>query len=95
MEPTTILFWVFIGLTALRANRRSIARGLACIAGIHDWEFKKAHYTSPLNALLAVTNTKATRTCRKCKKVQERDIHLLGLNPPEYVEEWRTIRRTK
>jgi len=66
---------------------------LLCKLGIH--KFKKIHENSYSNEMLrrlAVQKVKAQRKCLRCSKLQEQEIHCLGLNPPKYIREWIDIK---
>lgn len=68
---------------------------LLCFFGLHEWITTKAHYKHPIHIELASPEKKATRACQVCGKYQEREEHLLGLNPPSYNTFWRTIKKVE
>lgn len=59
--------------------------GILCKIGIHKWKYTKAIYESDLAERLALPSVIGFRVCSRCGKEQEEDIHLLGVNPPDYV----------
>lgn len=60
-----------------------------CRIGWHTWEvLQEASYLNAYWELLAIPTIKAERGCVRCGKVQVRDEHCLGLNPPDYVYTW-------
>lgn len=60
-----------------------------CRMGLHNWKrTKKSTYADATCEKHGIQEQVATRVCRKCDKVQELDIHCLGLNPPKYVRRW-------
>lgn len=64
---------------------------LFCFFGMHDWIYTPAVYRDSACERLAIATKEATRKCTCCGKVQQRELHCLGLNPPEYVTTWYTI----
>jgi hypothetical protein len=69
-------------------NRKKTVRGLVCwlrcLLG-HSWNYTAPQY---YDEDLALEKVKATRTCLRCGKFEVRARHCLGLNPPEYHDEW-------
>lgn len=56
---------------------------------LHSWDYKEETYLPGIySEELCLEATPATRTCSCCGKVQVRERHCLGLNPPEYTESW-------
>jgi hypothetical protein len=62
---------------------------ILCKIGIHKWKYTKAVYESALAERLGLPSIFGFRVCSHCGKEQEEDIHLLGVNPPEYVITYR------
>ena len=61
---------------------------LKCKLGLHEWQVTPATY---VNSTSIIVDTPAKRVCVSCGKRQERHDHCLGLNPPEWVQEWRDV----
>ena len=62
-----------------------------CFIGFHEWNTTPSEYRDSTEEDLGIQAVVATRTCSRCGKKQELDIHCLGLNPPSYTKTWRTI----
>lgn len=63
---------------------------LMCFFGLHKWlitEILEDKLISDGNLI----SDDMYRICEHCGKLQKLDIHCLGLNPPEYIREWRNI----
>lgn len=61
-----------------------------CFFGHHDWR-----YTVTINSLdvgVTLPPNSHKRKCVVCGKKQQKEVHCLGLNPPEYIEHWRNIK---
>lgn len=54
----------------------------------HDWEYRHATYKTEWDRQTGNSTLVERRTCRRCGKVQIRDEHLLGLNPPKLKRTW-------
>lgn len=65
---------------------------IICCLGLHDWKIlNDAEY---LNAHFENTGVPIKRKCRictKCGKLQEQEVHCLGLNPPKYIRDWLNV----
>lgn len=64
---------------------------LRCKLGIHDWKITREE-AGVTDILVEI---EMQRTCQRCGKMQERDTHCLGLNPPEYIRMWKNIEPPK
>lgn len=62
---------------------------LLCMFGFHKYkQLNENIYYNDATKRLAIPSIKARRVCIRCGKLQEQEIHCLGLNPPQYIKEW-------
>ena len=63
---------------------------LLCAISLHRWKVTRQEvYANKKTALLGITESPRERKCQCCGKEQWLHITCLGLNPPDYMEEWR------
>lgn len=61
--------------------------------GKHNWErVQDNKFHSLIDAKLGIQEQRARRTCIRCGKSQEMDVHCLGLNPPRYIKIWFDVK---
>lgn len=65
-------------------------RNLLCLIGFHKWVYTPATFANFQSEILGIAEKDSTRCCSVCKKTQAQDIHMLGLNPPDYTYTWST-----
>jgi len=61
---------------------------LLCAFGLHRWVYVKGVELDGLSIELGIYKENPKRRCTKCRKVQEQDVHCLGVNPTRYVKTW-------
>lgn len=62
----------------------AVWRWIQCLVR-HSWDYTPAEY---YDEELALEKRRAMRTCKRCSKSEIRSRHCLGLNPPEYHDDW-------
>ena len=55
----------------------------------HNWKYTPAVYASIRMESIGIPLKPATRVCKKCGITQVGEVECLGLNPPEYITEWK------
>lgn len=64
-------------------------KNILCYIGFHKYrKTKESTYNGYVDELLGIQSQEAERKCCRCDKQQKLYIHVLGLNPPEYANEW-------
>lgn len=64
-----------------------------CKMGVHSYKQTQDNtYRNANDEKLGIQKQRARRVCRKCSKVQEMEVHCLGLNPPKYVRTWLNVK---
>ena len=62
---------------------------LLCKIGIHKYKLLNDNlYHDTAFENLKIPYVKARRQCLRCNKLQEQEIHCLGMNPPKYMSIW-------
>jgi len=82
---TAIAAVIIHGFYTLRIHKKRKSHRLH----LHKWVYDAPPY---INELVAIRESQATRTCSICGKEQVLDEMCLGLNPPKYVKNWRTVK---
>lgn len=60
---------------------------------IHEWDYTPAVYINEVSERLGLPHTPASRACNKCTTIEQQSVICLGLNPPEYIKQWETVKR--
>ena len=60
---------------------------------LHDWVYFNASNGVIHPRDFGVSTMPARRICRRCGKEQRREVHCLGMNPPEFHHFWNTTHK--